>query len=148
MVDKNEDKLQPETDPRLPSGLWRGHFFQPWYSSSPVKMELGLTFANGGINGTGNDAVGEFDLKGKYDLQKSELYWNKRYRGKHVVYCRGFFEEQHKGIWGVWEIPEYDRGGFHIWPRGTEHNSHGLHIEQSSDTDSIPIAISDYNSLS
>src|SRR5262245_42958128 len=83
-------------------------------------MELRLNFAGGNVTGEGRDWVGYFILRGRYFLADATCNWNKQDIGKHTVYYRGFNEG--KGIWGTWEIPdappEFQRGGFHIWPEG------------------------------
>lgn len=110
-----------ETDPRFPSGPWVGFFLQ---KTRPGRhqMELRLTFRSGEIRGEGRDWVGAFFMSGGYNLADGQCYWTKRYVGKHDVHYKGFNEG--KGIWGIWEmpeqiLPEYRRGGFHIWPEGT-----------------------------
>ena len=104
-----------ETDPRFPSGPWVGFFLQ---KSLPGKhqMELRLTFQNGAMTGEGRDWVGQFLVKGQYNLTDGKCYWTKKYLGKHDVFYQGYNEG--KGIWGVWEIGNLARGGFHIWPEG------------------------------
>ena len=104
-----------ETDPRFPSGPWVGFFL---HKSLPGKhmMELRLTFQAGNMQGEGRDWVGQFLIKGRYDLADGKCYWTKKYLGKHDVFYKGFNEG--KGIWGVWEIGQFQRGGFHIWPEG------------------------------
>jgi hypothetical protein len=77
-------------------------------------MVLQLTFANGNMSGDGEDDVGRFLIKGRYDAASHECYWTKGYLGAHDVFYRGFREG--KGIWGTWEITIRDHGGFHIWP--------------------------------
>ncbi len=97
----------------FPSGPWTG-----FYNYSPQdkhRMDLDLTFANGNMNGDGNDDVGRFFIRGRYDAQTLECWWTKTYVGRHDVFYRGFREG--KGIWGTWEITVRDRGGFHIWPK-------------------------------
>src|SRR5262245_33416550 len=84
-------------------------------------MELRLTFRGGRIGGEGRAWVGPFVLRGFYSVADGRCRWTKRYVGKHDVAYQGFNEG--KGIWGVWEIltevlPEFRRGGFHIWPEG------------------------------
>jgi hypothetical protein len=101
------------SDELFPSGAWTG-----FYSYAPQdkhRMDLNLTFAGGNMSGDGNDDVGRFLLKGRYDTQSRECYWTKSYVGAHEVYYRGFREG--KGIWGQWEINAFAHGGFHIWPR-------------------------------
>ena len=67
------------------------------------------------MSGDGNDDVGRFLIKGRYDAASRECYWTKSYVGAHDVFYRGFRES--KGIWGTWEITIQYHGGFHIWPR-------------------------------
>lgn len=102
-----------ETDPRFPSGPWVGFFLQ---KSLPGKhlMELRLTFQAGTMQGEGRDWVGQFLIKGRYDVADGKCYWTKKYLGKHDVFYQGYNEG--KGIWGTWEIGELARGGFRIWP--------------------------------
>jgi len=78
-------------------------------------MELGLSFAHGRMDGEGRDDVGLFLIKGRYEEGNGECHWTKSYIGAHDVFYRGFREG--KGIWGTWEIGNWSRGGFHIWPR-------------------------------
>jgi hypothetical protein len=78
-------------------------------------MDLHLAFANGQMTGDGQDDVGRFLIKGRYDTANRECWWTKSYPGSHDVSYRGFREG--KGIWGTWEIGLWARGGFHIWPR-------------------------------
>ncbi len=79
-------------------------------------MDLRLNFANGQVVGEGNDDIGAFILKGRYDIASQECHWTKTYLGAHEVYYEGFREG--KGIWGRWEINAFAHGGFHIWPEG------------------------------
>ena len=78
-------------------------------------MQLHLTFANGIISGDGNDDLGRFFIKGRFDSSQAECHWTKTYVGAHDVFYRGFREG--KGIWGTWEIGNFAHGGFHIWPK-------------------------------
>lgn len=142
-----------ETDPRFPSGPWIGFFLQ-----KPIpgrhRMELRMKFANGAITGEGRDWVGEFILRGQYNLADGTCHWAKRYVEKHDVFYKGFNEG--KGIWGTWELPSaidpaYMRGGFHIWPEGmpdptgehlTESVAEPIIVEESSEveqTDAVPV---------
>ena len=97
----------------FPSGPWTG--FYNYRPGDRHQMELKLTFANGNMSGDGNDDVGRFLIKGRYDTASRECYWTKTYVGAHDVFYRGFREG--KGIWGTWEITIRYHGGFHIWPR-------------------------------
>jgi hypothetical protein len=110
---------QLETDPRFPSGPWVGFFLQKGFPGRNM-MELRLTFQNGAMTGEGRDWVGEFFVKGQYNLEDGKCYWTKKYVGKHDVFYKGFNEG--KGIWGTWEISilgeSAARGGFYIWPEG------------------------------
>jgi hypothetical protein len=102
-----------ETDDRFPSGEWTGFFLQPVLQGRHW-MELHLTFHNGLVRGEGRDRVGEFVMKGRYQVVDGRCWWNKAYIGKHSVAYKGYNEG--KGIWGTWEMYDPWRGGFHIWP--------------------------------
>ena len=102
-----------ETDPRFPSGPWRGFFLMDHWPGRH-HMELLLTFHQGVMTGEGRDRIGSFLIRGKYNLEDGKCHWTKRYIGKHDVAYQGYNEG--KGIWGLWEIPPASRGGFHIWP--------------------------------
>lgn len=122
MSTETPDRL--ETDPRFPTGLWRGFFVQTHYPPGRYPTELHLTFREGRIGGEGRDWVGRFVVAGRYDLGDGRCSWSKRYLGRHEVLYHGYNEG--KGIWGTWEINESDesensfyvKGGFHIWPQG------------------------------
>jgi hypothetical protein len=119
-----------ETDPRFPSGPWVGYFLQKTIPGRH-QMEIQLTFKAGQLRGEGHDWVGQFVMRGSYNLEDGKCYWTKRYLGKHDVYYQGFNEG--KGIWGSWEIPFLFmrfHGGFHIWPKGmAEHSQAELFAE-------------------
>jgi hypothetical protein len=96
-----------------PSGPWVGFYnYQP---GDRHRMQLHLTFANGMMSGDGNDDIGRFLIRGRYDSQNAESHWTKTYVGAHDVFYRGFREG--KGIWGTWEIGNFAHGGFYIWPK-------------------------------
>lgn len=44
----------------------------------------------------------------------------KQYVGAHRVAYDGYNEGDGKWLWGVWNIAEEDRGGFHFWPAEEE----------------------------
>lgn len=111
-------KEEAEQDQRFPSGEWHGFFLQPSFFAGRIKMSLCLTFLNGRVSGEGQDLAGKFVLRGKYIIENGEVILHKRYLSAHDVFYRGFAEATGKGIWGVWEIPQFDRGGWHLWPKG------------------------------
>lgn len=78
-------------------------------------MDLHLYFASGQMTGDGNDDIGRFCIRGRYDAMSRECHWTKSYIGAHDVFYRGFREG--KGIWGTWGINVFAHGGFHIWPK-------------------------------
>src|SRR5580765_6687119 len=102
------------SDELFPSGPWTG--FYNYGPGDRHRMDLHLEFSNGAVTGEGNDDVGAFLIKGRYDAAAGECHWTKTYVGAHDVFYRGFREG--KGIWGTWEIGVFSRGGFHIWPLG------------------------------
>jgi hypothetical protein len=102
-----------EPDSRFPSGRWTGFFLEP---PLPGKhwMELILTFRNGIMEGEGRDRVGEFLIKGRYQVDDGKCWWTKNYIKKHSIVYHGYNEG--RGIWGTWEYNPQHKGGFHIWP--------------------------------
>lgn len=115
----------------FPSGPWTG-----FYSYSPPdkhRMDLHLTFESGQVAGAGNDDVGSFTIKGRYDADRLECRWTKSYLGAHDVYYEGYREG--KGIWGRWEIDAFAHGGFHIWPQAAEETS----TDTVAATDETPV---------
>lgn len=102
-----------ETDPRFPSGPWCG-FFLMSHLPGRHAMELHLTFRRGEMTGEGRDLIGQFLIRGRYQVADGQCWWTKRYLGKHDVFYHGYNEG--RGIWGLWEIPPTWKGGFHIWP--------------------------------
>jgi hypothetical protein len=112
----------PEPDPRFPCGAWTGFFLQYWLPGRN-KMDLDLEWENGTVTGSGHDRVGPFTIEGTYDTATGRCEWTKQYLRRHSVAYRGVNDGH--GIWGVWEIRQLgglyvDRGGFHIWPEGTD----------------------------
>jgi hypothetical protein len=131
---KAPDPTTLETDPRFPSGPWTGYFLQKRLGGKNL-MELLLTFSKGVMTGEGRDWVGEFLIRGVYDVSDGKCHWTKRYISKHDVFYQGFNEG--KGIWGTWEIPadvasSAMRGGFHIWPEGMADPT-GSHLSEEAD---------------
>lgn len=106
--------LDLETDSRFPSGPWVGYFLQAEIPPGRHPMELRLTFRQGVVTGEGRDFVGEFLIRGRYQVEDGKCWWTKRFIGKHDVFYQGYNEG--KGIWGTWDIPPSWKGGFHIWP--------------------------------
>ncbi len=106
---------ESETGTHPPSGPWRGHYLYP-QGLGKGRMDLTLTFAHGQVRGMGNDPVGLFVIRGRYDPATGECTWTKTYPGMHDVFYRGFYEG--RSIWGTWDIREEWRGGFQIWPKG------------------------------
>jgi hypothetical protein len=123
----------PENDPRFPNGPWTGFFLQYWHPGRQT-TKLELTAADGQLTGTGHDWVGPYTMNGSYDLATGRCEWTKHYVGKHRVSYRGINDGH--GIWGVWEIRllgglYLDRGGFHIWPEGSDVSEESARTEQA-----------------
>jgi len=94
-------------------------------------MDLNLTFANGSMTGDGNDDIGRFLIKGRYQTDTRECHWTKSYVGAHDVFYRGFREG--KGIWGTWELNIFGHGGFHIWPQAAGEGEQQTEIAQQTE---------------
>lgn len=94
----------------LPSGDWTG-----WYEQGArARQEMFLSFAHGRLSGAGSDPVGLFGVRGGY--AEGEVRWTKTYYGGHDVFYRGRYDGE--GIAGTWEIGDWSRGAFRIWPVG------------------------------
>ncbi|MSR40143.1 MAG: hypothetical protein EXS02_15070 [Planctomycetes bacterium] len=104
--------LTAATEHDFPSGPWTG-FYQ--FEGSEYPQQLMLRFVGGVITGGGMDNLGEFTIKGSYELDTREVRWTKNYQGGRSVVCRGFREG--RGIWGTWSMPDVGHSGFHVWPR-------------------------------
>jgi len=127
------DPADQEQDPRFPGGPWTGFFLQYWLPGRhPTNVDL--TCRAGELTGSGRDWVGPYTVDGQYDLVTGRCEWTKQYLGKHSVAYRGINDG--RGIWGVWEIRQLaglyiDRGGFHIWPKGTDLSEDSEKTEQA-----------------
>jgi hypothetical protein len=126
-----------ERDPRFPSGPWTGFFLQYWLPGRH-QTDVRLTCRNGELTGNGYDRVGSYTVDGTYDVGTGKCAWTKQYIGKHSVAYRGASDG--RGIWGVWEIRllgglYQDRGGFHLWPQGTDVS------EESDQTERAVLAV-------
>ena len=93
-------------------------------------MDLILEFKGGVISGEGSDGIGPFTIDGDYSESTLECSWVKTYVGKHSVHYAGFREG--KGIWGTWDIGPA-RGGFQIWPIGSQPPAYELEEETIAD---------------
>jgi hypothetical protein len=129
----DDDRFQPERDPRFPSCPWTGFFLQYWLPGRHA-TNLGLSFHDGDLSGSGRDWVGSYTVAGTYDVATGRCAWTKRYLGRHAVSYRGVNDG--RGIWGVWELPQLgglftDRGGFHLWPEGTDVSEDSDRTEQA-----------------
>ena len=110
----NDDSPSRAPSTVFPSGEWSGYWIQGTERGS---QDLRLHFARGTISGGGGDRIGDFVVRGSYDDEKREVWFEKSYAGKHSVFYRGF-NDGIAGIWGDWQIGTFTRGGFHIWPQG------------------------------
>jgi hypothetical protein len=120
-------------DSRFPSGPWTGFFLQYWLPGRQ-RTDLVLDCQGGELTGTGSDRVGPYTVDGTYDPVSGKCEWTKQYLGKHKVAYRGLNDGH--GIWGVWEIRILgglytDRGGFHLWPAGTDVSEESDRTEQA-----------------
>jgi len=113
----------------FPSGPWTG--FYNYRPGDRHRMDMGLTFVQGNMTGDGNDDIGPFLIRGRYDETSRECHWTKTYVGAHDVFYRGFREG--KGIWGTWEIGVLGHGGFHIWPRQAGEGAHETEVEEKGE---------------
>jgi hypothetical protein len=103
-----------EKDKGFPSGNWAGFWTQP-RSVRFHRMALDLKFNNGRISGSGVDEVGNFSIRGSYNLESRKCSWLKKYISHSVSYSG---QQQGRCIAGAWDIPGVWSGTFRIWPGG------------------------------
>lgn len=127
----------PSDDARFPSGPWTGFFLQKELPGRHT-MELALEFRDGEIRGEGRDRVGKFLIKGKFEAASGRCWWTKSYIGRHDVSYQGYNEG--RGIWGLWEIAPFWKGGFHIWPEGMADPTRPT----ISEAEDLPVAVEDW----
>ena len=84
-------------------------------NSGRHEMDFYLDFKNNTVRGGGSDDIGAFNWRGTYDTKLATCNLLKHYMGNHSVIYEGFADEN--GIWGIWKIPPFQQGGFHIWPK-------------------------------
>lgn len=92
------------------SGKWAGQYTQ--YNKAHA-FEQELMFSSGRLSGDGSDGVGQFKVKGSYDIETGELNWIKSYIGRHNVEYTGIFDGSE--ITGTWRIHS-DGGAFKMTP--------------------------------
>lgn len=130
-MDETAETETLESDDRFPSGPWEGFWLQPEVPPGKHPMELKLEFQHGRMSGEGRDAVGQFNLTGRYDTSDGRCHFTKSYPNRHTVPYSGYNEG--RGIWGTWELPDYAlRGGFHIWPLGSG-SGDGIRLVEEAD---------------
>jgi hypothetical protein len=127
------ESFDPEQDPRFPGGPWTGFFLQYWLPGRHT-TNLRLSWHDGDMEGTGADIIGPYSITGRYDVTNGRCEWTKKYVGRHSVEYRGVNDGH--GIWGVWELRQLgglftDRGGFHLWPMGTDVSEESKRTEQA-----------------
>ena len=61
--------------------------------------------------------IGGFVMKGRYEVDKGVVSIHKAYPW-YLVFYSGYAEIPDRGIWGLRELPDQEKGGFHLWPAG------------------------------
>lgn len=87
-----------------------------------------MRFGSGRIVGEGNDGIGSFVIRGRYNVRTGECQWDKGYLGKHSVHYDGILVA--KVIQGSWQIDNKWTGGFRIWPEGSGDDEELREIKQ------------------
>ena len=102
-----------ETDPRFPSGPWRGFWLQ---RRTRGWMNLQLVFKDGDVRGEGEDIVGKFVIRGNYCVETDKVTFRKHYVNGHMVAYAGVagLDSQIRGQWEIRACE--DNGYWRIWP--------------------------------
>jgi hypothetical protein len=140
MIDERIECEQCEVDPRFPSGPWKGFWLQQGMNGRQWMRDVTLTFADGRVNGQGEDRVGEFVFRGRYSLDDGKVTLFKRYLGAHEVIYHGCNDGESLWLWGTWEMLPYDKGGFHLWPKG-EMDPTGSELEEEADVPAEEVGV-------
>ncbi len=119
MPSSNQTDLS-ETHALFPSGEWEG-FYTHEYGPNAQRhmMSFTLHFQSNIVTGSGSDEVAIFRWEGSYDTTELWCKMTKRYTS-HTVFYDGHVDEN--GIWGTWNIWNFTKGGFHIWPKASAEN--------------------------
>lgn len=104
-----------ETHNLFPSGEWEGFYtYHDGPDAARHMMSFVLHFQNNIVTGHGSDDIASFIWRGHYNKENLRCQMTKHY-DTHTVFYDGNVDEN--GIWGMWTIGGYLRGGFHIWPK-------------------------------
>jgi len=116
-MNDRDDTPPLETDPRFPTGRWRGYYVQ---FGRRADMELNLEFRDGDVHGEGEDPVGWFIITGTYDVDDGKVLVQKEYLGRHTVIYDGVAGAD-RHLRGDWTFRHSQgRGPWHLWPIGDE----------------------------
>ena len=109
----------PETDPRFPSGLWKGFYVQ---NGRKIRTAVDLVFhrtaADGGhVCGKGSDPVGNFRFVGTYGLDTGKVTLRKHYLAQHMVAYEGVCVSSLPMLEGRWQLrADHLTGCWRLWP--------------------------------
>ncbi len=106
------------------SGWWEQDYF-----GRQTMHDLHLDFANGQLQGAGDDIVGAFTLRGR--IEQDQVYLLKQYVGKHAIEYRGTSDGEGT-YFGDWSYAGYSGGKWLIRierPKQADwHSSTKLHV--------------------
>ena len=97
---------------------WTGWFKQ---GEDPTDMTLDLHVDETGVFGLGSDTVGNFVMRGIYQMDTGVIRFIKKYIGQHEVLYRGMLTINDNGMYlvdGEWEIIDNCKGVFHLEKSG------------------------------
>lgn len=107
------DSHDEDTDPRFPTGVWRGVWFQ---DDTAGRMGLWLKCTDGYIVGDGMDPVGPFEMNGTYDPDTGQVVLVKHYHDAHTLDYRGTAQPDGH-LRGRWSKSSGNAAGpWDIWP--------------------------------
>lgn len=93
------------------SGHWIGYYMQ--YRDRHV-FSINLHFEADSVEGSGDDEIGTFSIKGTFDPITEEINFVKRYHGAHSVNYSGLVSKDGFSMEGKYDVSGFGDNDFHM----------------------------------
>lgn len=114
---------------------WSGYFMQ---GPDQISMGLKLMVQNDGVSALGADDVGNYILKGDFDLKQKVIKFSKRYYGQnsHIYYGKVKLMDNRMIIDGIWHVSGQTDRKFRLVGRfGTQEKMMSCFLNDDQDID-------------